>query len=199
MSNPAKAMNWAAFDATVLPIDTAVDVTPGASSALLSAINAVVQAVAVTPYVGCGHLTWRHGYAAGVPNSNVKLHFTISVQPAAVHAKISIWDRVEPAVKVNPVVHTVYTTSGGVAGANLVLVPMQYWIGGATSNSPLFLQGIDRLTESSNDMIDAPAAASNRLLELTPLRVPAKEACYVDGVQSFCVRVVHTASDLATI
>lgn len=199
MSNSAKAANWAAFDASVAPIDTSVDVTPGASSALLAAVNAVVQAVAVTPYAGCGHLTWRHGYAAGAATSNVRCYFTIAVQPGAVHARISIWDRIKPAAKVIPVKHVVYTTSGGTAGVNLVEVPMLYQVNGAASNEPQFFGGVDRLTESSTDAIDAPTAASNRLLELTPIKAPALEACYVDGVQSFCVRCVHTASDLAAL
>lgn len=198
---PATAMNWAAFDANKLPIDTTVDVTPPAASALLSAVNAVVQAVAVTPYVACGHLTWKH-YADGqTPDGNQTQYYSLAVAPGAVHARASIWDRVKPNLIIDQIVHQAWTATGGSAGANVAIIPMAYGIGnnGATSNGPSFLSGVDKLTESSQTINDAPAATTNRMLELPSVRVSQVEDGYLSYVQSWSIRVTHTTLDLASL
>jgi hypothetical protein len=195
----AKPMNWCSFDPTALPIDVATDPTPPAAAAMLAAINAVVQGVAVTPYVGTGHLCWRHGYVGGGATTAVQLYFSASIAPGAVHAKFASTDRMlSTGTYVTPQLHYVWTQSGGVGAADQAVLPM-YPPPGNLGNLPDFWIGKQYPVESSETIDDAPVAAINRMLEVPSVLHPVVENCYCSAVMAWSFRVTHTASDLASL
>jgi hypothetical protein len=193
----AKPMNWCSFDAAALPVDVSTDPTPPAAAALLAAVNAVVQAVAVTPYVGTGHVCYRHGYSAGAATAATQLYFSTSVAPGAVHGKFASTDRMVNTSKVTPASHTVWTAAGGSAGVNVATLPMLAPPTGG--NLPSFWVGSQYPVESSETVDDAPVASVNRLLEMPSFRHPTVENCYCSAVMAWSLRVTHTTSDLASL
>lgn len=200
MSTAAQPFNWCSFDATTLPIDVAVDPTPPALASLLAAIDKVVMAVAVTPYVATGHLCWRHGYDAGnVSTSASKLYFSLSVAPGAVHGKFASTDRMIAGNLYLPPYHEVYTTTGGTAGANVARVPISPMAGIAGGNEPSFWAGTQFPVESSNTIDDTPAANVNRMLELPSFRHHVIEDAFCSRVMAWSCRVAHITSDLASL
>lgn len=199
MSIPAKPINWTSFDASAIPIDVATDIAPPAASALLAAVDAVVQAVAVTPYVGTGHLCFRHGYAGGAATSATKLHYTMSIAPGAVHGKLATTDRMVASAIVTPNYHEAWTLTGGSAGANVAQLPMYVPPNTLQGNFPSFWSGKQYPVESSETVDDTPVASSNRLLELPSFRHPVKESAFVSAVMAWSCRVTHITSDLASL
>lgn len=200
MSVAAKAYNWCSFDPTAQLIDVTTDPTPPAAAALVAAANAVVQAVAVTPYVGTGHLCYRHGYTAGgSATSATQLYFTMSIAPGAVHAKLTSTDRMSDAATVTPAQHVVWTATGGSGANDIILLPMVPPFGAGSGNQPSFWAGAQHLAETSNAIVDTPTAAQNRMLELPSFRHPVKESGYVSAVMAWSCRVAHITQDLASL
>lgn len=199
MSIPAKASNWCTFDATAKPIDETIDPTPPAAAILLANVNAVVQGVAVTPYVGTGHLCYRHGYAAGAATSAVKLYYTMAIAPGAAHAKFCSSDRMDNSATVSPAVHSLTTTTSGAGAADVAVLPMLAPAGFPTGNSPNFWDGKQVVVESANNIDDAPVASVNRMLEMPSFRHPVLEHASCTAVMAWSCRVVHQVSDLASL